>query len=109
MPNGTNYNTDSRLAVKETPEGFGHRFIEAMAADCTVIAADHPESAAEEVISEAGFLVEPMVDALSNTPNAILGDSRPPISPIDYAQQYDWDRVTEQAENAYQRAIDGNW
>jgi len=32
-----------------------------MAADCTVIAADHPDSAADEVIGEAGFLTEATV------------------------------------------------
>jgi glycosyltransferase involved in cell wall biosynthesis len=34
-------------------EGFGVTFVEAMAADCTVIAADHPDSAADEVIDDA--------------------------------------------------------
>lgn len=38
-----------------------------MAAKCTVIAADHPKSAANEVIADAGFLVAPTVDALTET------------------------------------------
>ena len=46
-----------------TREGFGLTFAEAMAADCTVIAVNHPDSAADEVIDDAGFLVEPTVDA----------------------------------------------
>lgn len=97
------------FASPSTREGFGITFIEAMAADCTVIAADHPESAADEVIADAGFLVEPTVDSLTETLDAALGGARPPSSPIDRAQQYDWDRVTEQAEKAYQRTIEGTY
>ncbi|MDS0221681.1 hypothetical protein NDI54_10005 [Haloarcula sp. S1AR25-5A] len=80
-----------------------------MAADCTVIAADHPESAADEVIADAGFLVKPTVDALTAQLDAALGSARPPASPADHAQKYDWDAIAEQAETAYQRAIDGTW
>ncbi|WP_199712273.1 MULTISPECIES: hypothetical protein [unclassified Halorubrum] len=28
---------------------------------------------------------------------------------VDHAQQYDWDAIAEQAETAYQRAIDRTW
>lgn len=31
------------------------------------------------------------------------------IYPGERAQRYDWDAVTDQAEQAYQRAIDGTW
>ena len=37
-----------------------------MAAKCTVIAVDHPESAANEMIADASFLVAPTVDALTD-------------------------------------------
>ena len=97
------------FASPSTREGFGITFLEAMAADCTVIAADHPESAADEVIADAGFLVEPTVDALAERLDAALGGARPPTSPVDHARQYDWDAIAEQAETAYQRAIDGKW
>jgi glycosyltransferase involved in cell wall biosynthesis len=80
-----------------------------MAADCTVIAADHPESAADEVIADAGFLVEPTVDALTERLDAALGGARPPVSPAEHAEGYDWDAIAEQAETAYRRAIDGVW
>nr|WP_240940380.1 hypothetical protein [Haloarcula argentinensis] len=34
-----------------------------MATDCTVIAAAHPDSAADEVIGDAGFMIDPTVDS----------------------------------------------
>ncbi len=80
-----------------------------MAADCTVIAAAHPESAADEVIDDAGFLVDPTVGSLTETLEAALGGKRPPTDPTERAQRYDWDAVADQAETAYQRAIAGSW
>nr|WP_308203518.1 glycosyltransferase [Halorubrum ezzemoulense] len=97
------------FASPSTREGFGITFLEAMAADCTVIAADHPESAADEVIADAGFLVKPTVDALTERLDAALSGARPPTSPVAHAQQYDWDAIAAQAETAYRRAVDGAW
>ncbi len=97
------------FASPSTREGFGITFIEAMAADCTVIAADHPESAADEVIADAGFLVDPTVDALTEQLDAALSGARPSTSPVEHTRQYDWDAIADQAETAYQRAIDGGW
>jgi len=97
------------FASPSTREGFGITFVEAMAADCTVIAADHPDSAADEVIDGAGFLVEPTADSLTETLDAALGGKRPPTDPVKRAQQYDWDAVANQAETVYQRAINGPW
>jgi glycosyltransferase involved in cell wall biosynthesis len=91
-----------------TREGFGLTFAEAMAADCTVIAADHPDSAADEVIGDAGFLIEPTVTSLTRKLDATLEGSRPPTSPVTHAKKYDWDRVAEQAEHVYQQAIDNS-
>ncbi|GAA0728068.1 glycosyltransferase involved in cell wall biosynthesis [Halorubrum trapanicum] len=97
------------FASPSTREGFGITFLEAMAADCTVIAADHPESAADEVIADAGFCVAPTADALAERLDAALGGARPPTAPAEHAEQYDWDAIAAQAETAYQRAIDGAW
>ncbi|WP_199239114.1 hypothetical protein [Halorubrum sp. GN11GM_10-3_MGM] len=79
----------------------------AMAADYTVIAAGHPESAASEVIADAGFCVEPTVDAVTERLDAALDGARPPTSSAAHARQYDWDAIAEQAETVYRRAIDG--
>jgi glycosyltransferase involved in cell wall biosynthesis len=92
-----------------TREGFGLTFAEAMAADCTVIAITHPDSAVDEGIGDAGFLVDLTVDALTEILDRALGGARPKTSPRERAKQYDWDAVTSQAETAYQRAIDGEW
>lgn len=97
------------FASPSTREGFGITYAEAMAAGCVVIGADHPDSAADEVIGDAGFLPDPTVDALSKTLQAVLRGDRPSTDPVERAQRYDWDAVADQAETVYQRAIDGSW
>ena len=97
------------FASPSTREGFGLTFVEAMAADCTVIAADHPDSAADEVIGDAGFLVEPTVGSLTETLDVTLNGTHPPTSPVERAQRYDWDAVADRAETVYRRAVDGSW
>lgn len=97
------------FASPSTREGFGLTFAEAMAADCTVIAAAHRNSAANEVIGDAGFLVEPTVDALTNTLARAVDGERPPGDPVARAQRYDWDRVAADALAAYRGAADGTW
>ncbi|WP_248897153.1 glycosyltransferase family 4 protein [Haloplanus halobius] len=92
-----------------TREGFGLTFAEAMAADCTVIAASHPDSAANEVIGDAGFLVTPTADRLGDALERVLDGARPVESPCERAERYDWDAVADQAEDAYRCAIDGSW
>jgi len=92
-----------------TREGFGLPFVEVMAADCTVIAAAHPDSAADEVIGDAVFLVEPTVDALTNTLARAVDGDRPPGDPVERARRFDWDRVAADALAAYEAAADGTW
>lgn len=90
-----------------TREGFGITLAEAMAADCTVIGADHPESAASEVLADAGFLVEPSVDALVPKLKRSLEGARPQTDPQERATRYDWSNIASQAEDVYQRAAGG--
>ena len=97
------------FASPSTREGFGITFAEAMAADCTVIAANHPESAASEVLGDAGFLVEPSSEKLARTLDRALRGESPTGNPLQRAQDFDWDTVATRAEAAYQRAIDGRW
>jgi Glycosyltransferase len=92
-----------------TREGFGLTYAEAMAADCCVIAAEHPESAADEVIVDAGFLVSPTVDDIATVLDRTLTGERPSADPVIRANQFDWDTVAVHAEQYYQRAIDDNW
>jgi glycosyltransferase involved in cell wall biosynthesis len=94
------------FASPSTREGFGITYAEAMAADCTVIAADHSNSAASEVVDDAGYLVEPTVDGVAEALGHALSGERPPTAPTERATRYDWDTVAKQAEEVYQRAID---
>ncbi|WP_266081656.1 glycosyltransferase family 4 protein [Haladaptatus caseinilyticus] len=97
------------FASPSTREGFGITYVEAMASDCTVIGADHPNSAAKEVIGDAGLVVEPTIVELANSLDKALADNRPTHAPRDRAQQYDWDNVAEQAASIYSRAVGGSW
>lgn len=92
-----------------TREGFGLTYAEAMAAGCTVIAADHPDSAADEVIGDAGFLVRPTVADVARTLTRILDGQQPPMDPQERAQLFNWDRVANDALRAYKTAVDGTW
>ncbi|QIB75512.1 glycosyltransferase family 4 protein [Halogeometricum borinquense] len=97
------------FASPSTREGFGITYAEAMAADCTVIGATHPESAASEVIGDAGYLAEPTVESVAESlARAFEGDT-PPTDPLERATRFDWDTVAEQAESAYERAMRGSW
>lgn len=80
-----------------------------MAAGCTVIGADHPDSAANEVIGDAGFLVQPTVDDPADTLRAVIDGQSPATDPVERAEQYDWDAVADQVEDAYQAAISESW
>lgn len=92
-----------------TREGFGITLLEAMAADCTVIAADCPNSAANEVIQDAGFCVDPTIESLSEVLNRALRGERPASNPVDQARQYDWDEIAHRARDAYRAAVEGTW
>jgi glycosyltransferase involved in cell wall biosynthesis len=95
------------FASPSTREGFGIAYAEAMAADCAVIAADHPDSAAAEVIGEAGHLVDPTVEGVAGALGAALSGERPPTSPTERASRFDWDAVAERAAAVYRRAARG--
>ena len=92
-----------------TREGFGLTYAEAMAADCTVIAADHPDSAAEEVIGDAGFLANPTIGSVTKILDRVLDGERPPTNPRDHAKMFSWERIAEDTLSAYEDAVDGTW
>ncbi|WP_049898883.1 glycosyltransferase family 4 protein [Halococcus agarilyticus] len=93
------------FASPSTREGFGITFAEAMAADCTVIGADHPESAASEVLGDAGFLPEPNRGALTKALDRALADEQPMTAPQERATDFDWSSVATQAETVYQKTL----
>ncbi|AQL42259.1 hexosyltransferase [Halorientalis sp. IM1011] len=94
------------FASPSTREGFGITYAEAMAADCLVVGADHPDSAADEVIGDAGLLAEPTVDGVASALRSALSGERPATDPTERAELFDWDAVAEQAESVYRRAVD---
>ncbi|MEF8813592.1 MAG: glycosyltransferase family 4 protein [Halovenus sp.] len=97
------------FASLSTREGFGITFVEAMATDCTVLAAEHPESAAVEVIGDAGFVVPPTVEDVTLALERALTGERPDIEPTNRAQQFDWDVIASQATDCYRRAVEDDW
>ncbi|WP_436930056.1 glycosyltransferase family 4 protein [Halosimplex halobium] len=92
------------FATASTREGFGITTLEALAADCTVVAADHPRSAAAEVVGDAGFLVAPSVSALADGLETACSGERPPLDPRERAGTFDWERVADDAEQVYETA-----
>ena len=96
------------FASPSTREGFGLTFAEAMAADCSVVAADHPDSAADEVIGDAGYLSAPTAQALASTLETAFDGGRPAVDPVERAQRFDWDAVASQAAAVYRQVIDGD-
>ncbi|MDL0118812.1 glycosyltransferase family 4 protein [Halobacterium salinarum] len=99
----------SIFASPSTREGFGITAVEAMAAGCTVIGADHPDSAVDEVIGNAGFLAKPTVTDVAAVLERALDGDRPPVDPQTRAREFDWDRVAAEALDAYRAAADGTW
>ena len=97
------------FASPSTREGFGITYLEAMAAGCVAIGVQHPESAASEVIGDAGYLAEPTVESLAERLERALAGQRPANDPVERAERFDWDEVATQAESAYERAVDGSW
>ncbi|WP_135366076.1 glycosyltransferase family 4 protein [Halosimplex halophilum] len=87
-------------------EGFGITLVEAMAAGCRVVAADHPNVASAEVVGDAGHLVEPTVDGLVDGIETGLFGDPPATSPVERAGEFDWDRVATEALAAYRESAD---
>lgn len=92
-----------------TREGFGITAVEAMAAGCTVVAVDHPQSAASEVIGDAGVLVPSTDDDLARGLRRALTNPDLPADPVERAGGFDWEPLTDRAAAAYRDASSGDW
>ena len=95
------------FASPSTREGFGITYVEAMAAGCVVIGAEHPGSAAAEVIDDGGYTASPTVDAVADALDRALADRTLLRDPTDVAARYDWDNVARRAEDVYRAAVTG--
>ena len=85
-----------------TREGFGITLLEAMAADCTVITAEHPHSAGGEVVGDAGFITSPVVKDITAVMEKALAGDRPPVDPVERAAAYDWNKITTETEQYFE-------
>jgi glycosyltransferase involved in cell wall biosynthesis len=89
------------FATASTREGFGITLVEALAAGCTVVATAHPNTAAEEIVGEAGFLAEPTVEGLTETLHRALDGEEPTTDPVERARQFDWGQIAKDTERVY--------
>jgi len=89
-------------------EGFGITYLEALATGCTVVAADHPRSAAAEVIGDAGLAVQPTVDSVSQALSRTLSGGAVPANPEARAARFDWDNIASQTLSVYQSVLGGH-
>lgn len=82
-------------------EGFGITLVEALAADCTVITVNHPNSAGSEIVANAGFVTAPAVSGIADAIERALSGVRPPCEPVARAAEFDWDEVAAQTEQHF--------
>ena len=92
------------FASPSTREGFGITYLEALAADCTVIAADHPDSAATDVLGDAAFAVTPSTSALVDVLERALQGAEPTGDADAVVEAHDWDAVATKALASYKAA-----
>lgn len=94
------------FASASTREGFGIAALEALAADCTVVVADHPESAAAEVVGDAGLTVKPSTTGMEEGLRTALFEMPDLTDPTERAADFDWRAVTDKAERVYTSVIE---
>jgi len=84
-------------------EGFGITLLEAMAADCTVITAEHQYSAGSEIVGDAGLVTAPTLEAVAAAIGRALAGERPAAEPVARASEYDWSAITTTTEQYFHR------
>ena len=87
-------------------EGFGITAIEAMAAGCTTVVTRHPNSAASEVVGDAGLIAPPTVAGLAQTLRRAVNGTSLDRNPVARAREFDWDRIADRAEETYRSIVE---
>ncbi len=93
------------FVLPSTREGFGITVVEAMAAGCTPVVVDHPDSAAIEVVGSCGYTPNISVPELATAIERGLERNGGRSDPVERAAQYDWDRITDEVETYYRELL----
>jgi glycosyltransferase involved in cell wall biosynthesis len=101
------YMKASRILVHPSlREGFSHVVLEANACGIPVVTVNHPQNAAQNLIAEGrngyicGLTPEDMADKIQQA----LSTEGWEVRCREFAAGYDWDRIAEDAEQAYLKA-----
>lgn len=98
------------LSLPSTREGFGIVVLEAFACGVPVVTTKSPRNAAIELVDDkTGFIVDPEARELGESIYKLISDdllrNKMSLSAISKAQEYDWDRITEELLGIYKRLV----
>jgi len=98
------------LVLPSKREGFGIVVLEAFSCGVPVVTVISPQNAAIELVEyDTGFKVNPDARALSESIYKLITDealrNKMSVSAITKAQDYDWDKITEQLLFTYEKYI----
>ena len=98
----------SRILVHPSMrEGFSHVVLEANACGIPVVTVNHPQNAAQDLIEDGrnGYVCGLTADSMADKIQQVLARSDWEKGCRDFAAAYDWDRIAEDAEAAYRKAL----
>ncbi len=98
------YMKASRILVHpSTREGFSHVVLEANACGIPVVTVNHPQNAAQDLITEGrnGYICSLSATDMADKIQQALGRSDWEKGCREFAAGYDWDRIADQVEKAY--------
>ena len=98
----------SRVLVQPSVrEGFSHVVLEANACGIPVVTVNHPQNAAQDLIADGrnGYVCSLSPEDVADRVRQALGRSDWEKGCRELAAAYDWDRIADQAEAAYRKAL----